>query len=122
MPCAARSSLLNTEKGGASKNLPQASSSTRSARMFIACIGGVSKVNAAMATELLISLYHPDLVLNVGVLQAAEKGSIKHRFVLAETFLQHDVDTCAVGPIRPTLSPPSAGQSSSKQSGKGKNA
>ena len=30
----------------------------------IACAGGVSKVNAAMATQLLISLYQPDLVLN----------------------------------------------------------
>ena len=33
----------------------------------IACAGGVSKVNAAMATQLLISLYQPDLVLNAGV-------------------------------------------------------
>ena len=29
----------------------------------IACAGGVSKVNAAMATQLLISLYQPDLVI-----------------------------------------------------------
>ena len=28
----------------------------------IACCGGVGKVNAAMATQLLISLYQPDLV------------------------------------------------------------
>lgn len=33
----------------------------------IACIGGVGKVNAAMAAQLLISLYKPDLVLNAGV-------------------------------------------------------
>ena len=44
----------------------------------IACIGGVSKVNAAMATELLISLYHPDLVLNVGVAgTAAGKADVR---------------------------------------------
>mgnify|MGYP005914221053 FL=1 len=62
----------------------------------IACAGGVSKVNAAMATQLLISLYQPDLVLNAGVAGCFEDmpiGSI----VLAEGFLQHDVDTTAVG-------------------------
>lgn len=62
----------------------------------IACIGGVSKVNAAMATELLISLYHPDLVLNVGVAGCFEDVPIG-TIVLAEAFLQHDVDTTAVG-------------------------
>ena len=62
----------------------------------IACAGGVSKVNAAMATQLLISLYQPDLVLNAGVAGCFEDmpiGSI----VLAEGFLQHDVDTSALG-------------------------
>ena len=62
----------------------------------LACAGGVSKVNAAMATQLLISLYQPDLVLNAGVAGCFEDmpiGSI----VLAEGFLQHDVDTSALG-------------------------
>lgn len=62
----------------------------------IACTGGVSKVNAAMATQLLISLYQPDLVLNAGVAGCFENlpiGSI----VLAEGFIQHDVDTTAIG-------------------------
>ena len=62
----------------------------------IACAGGVSKVNAAMATQLLISLYQPDLVLNAGVAGCFENmpiGSI----VLAEGFLQHDVDTSTLG-------------------------
>lgn len=63
---------------------------------ILACAGGVSKVNAAMATQLLISLYQPDLVLNAGVAGCFEDmpiGSI----VLAEGFLQHDVDTSALG-------------------------
>ena len=34
---------------------------------IIACCGGVGKVNAAMATQLFIDLYHPDLMMNVGV-------------------------------------------------------
>ena len=31
---------------------------------IIACCGGVGKVNAAMATQLFIDLYHPDLMMN----------------------------------------------------------
>lgn len=62
----------------------------------IACTGGVSKVNAAMATQLLISLYHPDLVVNAGVAGCFEDVPIG-TLVLVESFLQHDVDTTAVG-------------------------
>ena len=56
----------------------------------IACIGGVGKVNAAMAAQLLISLYKPDLVLNAGVAGCFENVPIG-TLVLAEGFLQHDV-------------------------------
>ena len=45
----------------------------------IACAGGVSKVNAAMATQLLISLYQPDLVLNAGVAGCFENMPLPHR-------------------------------------------
>ena len=62
----------------------------------IACIGGVGKVNAAMAAQLLISLYKPDLVLNAGVAGCFENVPIG-TLVLAEGFLQHDVDTSAIG-------------------------
>ena len=33
----------------------------------VACCGGVGKVNAAMATQLLIDLYAPGRIVNVGV-------------------------------------------------------
>lgn len=62
----------------------------------IACAGGISKVNAAMATQLMITLYQPDLILNAGVagcFESAEIGDV----VLAEAFLQHDVDTTNIG-------------------------
>ena len=67
----------------------------------IACIGGVGKVNAAMAAQLLISLYKPDLVLNAGVAGCFENVPIG-TLVLAEGFLQHDVDT---SPRRPSVGP-----------------
>jgi adenosylhomocysteine nucleosidase len=65
-------------------------------REVIACTGGVSKVNAAMATQLMISLYAPDLIVNIGVAGCFEDLPIG-TLVLAEDFVQHDVDTTAVG-------------------------
>ena len=62
----------------------------------IACAGGVSKVNAAMAAEILCLKYGVDLILNAGVAGCATSlptGSL----VIASEFLQHDVDTTAVG-------------------------
>lgn len=61
----------------------------------IACCGGVGKVNAAMATQLLIQLYHPDLIVNVGVAGCFENVPIG-TVVLAEGFCQHDFDTSAI--------------------------
>ena len=62
----------------------------------IACAGGVGKVNAAMATQLMISLYQPDLILNAGVAGCFEHAEIGD-LVLAESFMQHDFDTSNIG-------------------------
>ena len=62
----------------------------------IACAGGVGKVNAAMATQLMISLYQPDLILNAGVAGCFEHAGIGD-LVLAEQFMQHDFDTSNIG-------------------------
>jgi len=62
----------------------------------IAVTGGVGKVNAAMATQLCISLYNPDLIIDCGVagcFKNVEIGTI----MLAEKFIQHDVDTTGCG-------------------------
>ena len=63
---------------------------------LIACCGGVGKVNAAMAAALLIERYHPDLIINAGVAGCFEEVPIG-TLVLAEDFIQHDVDTTGVG-------------------------
>ena len=63
---------------------------------IIACAGGVSKVNAAMAAEILCLKYGVDLILNAGVagcLADLPAGSL----VVPDEFIQHDVDTTAVG-------------------------
>ena len=62
----------------------------------IACAGGVGKVNAAMSTQLIISRYQPDVVLNVGVAGWFENVPIG-TLVLATGFVQHDADTSALG-------------------------
>ncbi len=63
---------------------------------ILACAGGVSKVNAAMAAEILCLKYGVDLILNAGVAGCTTDlptGSL----VVASEFVQHDVDTTAVG-------------------------
>lgn len=63
---------------------------------ILACAGGVSKVNAAMAAEIFCLRYGVDLILNAGVAGCATDlptGSL----VVASEFVQHDVDTTAVG-------------------------
>ena len=63
---------------------------------IIACCGGVGKVNAAMATQLFIDLYHPDLMMNVGVAGSFEDLPIG-TLVLPDRFMQHDMDTSGIG-------------------------
>lgn len=63
---------------------------------ILACAGGVSKVNAAMAAEVFCLKYGVDLILNVGVAGCATDLPIGS-LVVASEFLQHDVDTTAVG-------------------------
>ena len=91
----------------------------------IACCGGVGKVNAAMAAAVLIDRYHPDLILNAGVAGCFEEVPIG-TLVLAEKFVQHDVDTTGVGdpiglvstvnrvdfPTAPARWPPATGSAS----------
>ena len=63
---------------------------------ILACAGGVSKVNSAMAAEIFCLKYGVDLILNAGVagcLTDLPTGSL----VVASEFVQHDVDTTAVG-------------------------
>ena len=63
---------------------------------ILACAGGVGKVNAAMAAEILCLNYGVDLILNAGVAGCCTDlpaGSL----VVASDFVQHDVDTTAVG-------------------------
>ena len=63
---------------------------------ILACAGGVSKVNAAMAAEIFCLKYGVDLILNAGVAGCATDLPIGS-LVVASEFVQHDVDTTGVG-------------------------
>lgn len=58
--------------------------------------GGVGKVNAAMSTQLFIDRYHPDYIINAGVAGSFLDLPIG-TVVLADAFVQHDVDTSPMG-------------------------
>ena len=63
---------------------------------LIACAGGISKVNAAMAAEILCLKYGVDLILNAGVAGCCTDLPLG-TLVVASDLVQHDVDTTAVG-------------------------
>ncbi len=68
---------------------------------ILAYAGGVGKVNAAMSAQLFIDRCHPDWIINAGVAGSFLDLPIG-TLVLADRFVQHDVDTTAVGdPIGP---------------------
>ena len=63
---------------------------------IIAYAGGVGKVNAAMSTQLFIDRYQPDWIMNAGVAGSFLDVPIG-TVVLADCFIQHDVDTSPMG-------------------------
>ena len=63
---------------------------------IIAVAGGIGKVNAAMATQLCISLYKPEIIINVGVAGCFKNVEIG-TLMIADKYIQHDVDTSACG-------------------------
>ena len=63
---------------------------------IIAVAGGIGKVNAAMAAQLCISLYKPDIIINVGVAGCFKNVEIG-TLMIADKYIQHDVDTTGCG-------------------------
>ena len=63
---------------------------------ILAYTGGVGKVNAAMSAQLFIDRYHPQWIVNAGCAGSFLDLPIG-TVVLAEDFIQHDVDTTAMG-------------------------
>ncbi|MFQ9801780.1 MAG: 5'-methylthioadenosine/S-adenosylhomocysteine nucleosidase [Clostridia bacterium] len=58
---------------------------------------GIGKVNAALCTQIVLDLYDPELVINVGVAGGIAPGLRVGDVVISDKAQQHDVDTSAVG-------------------------
>ena len=63
---------------------------------ILAYAGGIGKVNAAMSAQLFIDRFRPDWIVNAGVAGSFLDVPIG-AVVLADSFVQHDVDTSPIG-------------------------
>ncbi|MGN2339643.1 5'-methylthioadenosine/adenosylhomocysteine nucleosidase [Clostridium cagae] len=63
----------------------------------VAVVCGIGKVNSAVCTQILISEYNVDKVVNVGVAGGIGKDIYPGDIVVAENLVQHDMDTSAFG-------------------------
>ena len=58
---------------------------------------GIGKVFAAMCATVMIERYHPDLLLNIGVAGALIDGLDIADIVVADSAVEHDMDTTPIG-------------------------
>ena len=58
---------------------------------------GIGKVNDAVCTQIMISVFGVDEIINTGVAGAVAHGIRQNDIVIADKFVQHDVDTSAIG-------------------------
>ena len=70
---------------------------TLSGRSVVLARCGIGKVNAAVCTQIMLSVFGVNEVINTGVAGAVAKGIKQNDIVIAERFVQHDVDTSAIG-------------------------
>lgn len=63
----------------------------------VAVVCGIGKVNAAICTQILISEYHIDKIVNVGVAGGIHKDIYPGDIVIAENLVEHDMDTTSFG-------------------------
>ncbi|GAA0743709.1 5'-methylthioadenosine/adenosylhomocysteine nucleosidase [Clostridium oceanicum] len=58
---------------------------------------GIGKVNAAICTQILIDDFDVDKVINVGIAGGTEKDVLPGDVVIADSLVQHDMDTTVFG-------------------------
>ncbi|KNF08364.1 5'-methylthioadenosine/S-adenosylhomocysteine nucleosidase MtnN [Gottschalkia purinilytica] len=68
-----------------------------SGKRVVAVICGIGKVNAAVCTQILISEFNVDKVVNVGIAGGIGKDIVPGDIVVAENLVQHDVDATSFG-------------------------
>ena len=63
----------------------------------VCCECGVGKVNAAMSAQLMIDLYHPDVIVNSGIAGSLSKDIRIGDIVISDDCVQHDMDGTEMG-------------------------
>ena len=63
----------------------------------VAVVCGIGKVNAAICTQILLSEYKVDKIINVGVAGGIGKDIYPGDIVIADNLVEHDMDTTAFG-------------------------
>ncbi|WP_341667812.1 5'-methylthioadenosine/adenosylhomocysteine nucleosidase [Alcaligenes sp. SDU_A2] len=63
----------------------------------VAVVCGVGKVNAATCTQLLISEFSVNRLINIGIAGGLGPGIVPGDIVIADTLVQHDMDLQALG-------------------------
>lgn len=63
----------------------------------IAVVCGIGKVNAAVCTQILVSEFNVDKVINIGVAGGIGKDIYPGDVVIATNLVEHDMDTTAFG-------------------------
>lgn len=70
---------------------------TLNGKNLVAVVCGIGKVNAAVCTQILISEYKVNAIINVGVAGGISKDIYPGDVVIAENLVQHDMDTTVFG-------------------------
>lgn len=66
-------------------------------KKIVVAVCGVGKVFAAICAQTMILKYHPELVINTGVAGAVHKSLCCGDITVAESVVQHDMDTSPLG-------------------------
>lgn len=63
----------------------------------VAVVCGIGKVNAAICTQILASIYNVDQIINVGVAGGVHKDIYPGDVVISDSLVEHDVDCSVFG-------------------------
>ena len=63
----------------------------------VCCECGIGKVNAAMSSQLMIDLYHPDVIINSGIAGSLSRDIRIGDIVISDDCVQHDMDGTEMG-------------------------
>ncbi|MBQ8092790.1 MAG: 5'-methylthioadenosine/adenosylhomocysteine nucleosidase, partial [Clostridia bacterium] len=72
-------------------------SGTVEGKEVVTAVCGVGKVAAALCTQAMISVYHPDVIINTGVAGTLSNDLSIGSIAVSTAVIQHDVDTSALG-------------------------